>query len=904
MKVASPQPLQPLPPLPPSPAAPSAPPAPAAPRREPHGHEQPPHSGPSPALPPYLTVSDVPLTPGATLTDLAAQPIAHKPAVHLSASPIATVAGPAPGPVSGLIFNHKAPVQVPMDLEPIAYKPSPPIIGGEQLAPASPVGAPGAASNSAPTASREEIAALELLLRSPESQAIVRDFGSTNASASGVPGGNAVADSIIQRYGPDLAARLNQLHQAQNAVRQQYLDAMNAMRQARLPTQRTPEWYEAANGRSLPGWHFVENGVRFAGSPTDIPTGFRFGDTGHWEFDPIDFTRHWAAGDSPAQRAFASLYGPDPLEFRYERRDSLSAGMNVRQHYYLGEQQLDISDVHNHGRGETFSEPWRHLRDPATGHEYIVTNTRPDSRLEPLEGAIDPARPPNLYHPEAVWFDPTHGWVTDPGNIKVKRDWFDRLVGFAVTSFVAVVSGGVAGALTSSLIGQAAFTAAATGLMQQGTSGDGFSFRDVLRGAVGGALTAGLTQAAGLGGAASAASAGERLMRITGQATIQGAIQDVLGGNFRDGFVQGLLSGAAGEVRARIDASIASQLNLSSSQRSMMHLLSRATGSALQALGNPNDPAAAFAQDFLGSVMSGLPMPQARPAAARDAREATLALLDETFGNTARDPRDTLLLAAGPDAGVWTEPLSRSFDFGRGYAEGSGMSLLQTGEAIAAVARNPGQFIDGVRALITSSQARQQLGEAIINRINYDLREFNHAYNTGDWRRAGQQFGLMVSTLTQAAGGAQGLARGAQAAARGGARLAGRGLEALADAVANAKPATARLRQTGGVRIPSAAEINEVIARYGDIGARFTHVFKNPEHLLRDFVLRYGNESAAFAAIDRAAQQLAGTPGVVITRWIQVEGTPIWVRGNTVNGRFRISTFSANVHNTKYPYSP
>ena len=113
----------------------------------------------------------------------------------------------------------------------------------------------------------------------------------------------------------------------------------------------------------------------------------------------------------------------------------------------------------------------------------------------------------------------------------------------------------------------------------------------------------------------------------------------------------------------------------------MMHLLSRATGSALQALGNPNDPAAAFAQDFLGSVMSGLPMPQARPAATRDAREATLALLDETFGNTVRDPRDTLLLAAGPDAGVWTESLSRSFDFGRGYAEGSGMSLLQTGEA-------------------------------------------------------------------------------------------------------------------------------------------------------------------------------------------------------------------------------
>ena len=100
-------------------------------------------------------------------------------------------------------------------------------------------------------------------------------------------------------------------------------------------------------------------------------------------------------------------------------------------------------------------------------------------------------------------------------------------------------------------IGQAAFTAAATGLMQQGTSGNGFSFRDVLRGAVGGALTAGLTQAAGLGGAASAAGAGERLMRITGQATIQSAIQDVLGGNFRDGLLRSEERRVGKECRSR-----------------------------------------------------------------------------------------------------------------------------------------------------------------------------------------------------------------------------------------------------------------------------------------------------------------------------------------------------------------
>ena len=79
------------------------------------------------------------------------------------------------------------------------------------------------------------------------------------------------------------------------------------------------------------------------------------------------------------------------------------------------------------------------------------------------------------------------------------------------------------------------------------------------------------------------------------------------------------------------------------------------------------------------------------------------------------------------------------------YAEGSGLSLLQTGEAIAAVARNPGQFIDGVRALITSSQARQQLGEALKNG-NPALRGAGR-FQTGQWGNLGGSapYGLTVS---------------------------------------------------------------------------------------------------------------------------------------------------------------
>lgn len=79
-----------------------------------------------------------------------------------------------------------------------------------------------------------------------------------------------------------------------------------------------------------------------------------------------------------------------------------------------------------------------------------------------------------------------------------------------------------------------------------------------------------------------------------------------------------------------------------------------------------------------------------------------------------------------------------------------------------------------------------------------------------------------------------------------------------------------------------------------------THIFDDPTHDLGSLVTQYGSNEAAFAAVDAAAQQLAGQPGVV-TKWIYVGGTPVWVRGVTVNGSFRIGTFSGNTANPKYP---
>ncbi|MFT4195497.1 hypothetical protein, partial [Ottowia sp.] len=99
---------------------------------------------------------------------------------------------------------------------------------------------------------------------------------------------------------------------------------------------------------------------------------------------------------------------------------------------------------------------------------------------------------------------------------------------------------------------------------------------------------------------------GQRLMEYTGRATLQGAIQAVVGGKFKDGFVNSLMASVAGEVSGMLNAEIAEMSrsgSLNESQASTMRLLARATGSALRVVANPGDPAAGFAGDFLGGVL-------------------------------------------------------------------------------------------------------------------------------------------------------------------------------------------------------------------------------------------------------------------------------------------------------------
>ena len=119
-------------------------------------------------------------------------------------------------------------------------------------------------------------------------------------------------------------------------------------------------------------------------------------------------------------------------------------------------------------------------------------------------------------------------------------------------------------------------------------------------------MAAGISSAAGGGAAGNlAGTAAQRLMEYTGRASVQGALQAIMGGNFRDGMANSLLGSLAGEVGQQLNAHI-NQLQvthgLNASEASALRLLSRAASSALRVAGS-GDAAAGFASDFLGGLL-------------------------------------------------------------------------------------------------------------------------------------------------------------------------------------------------------------------------------------------------------------------------------------------------------------
>jgi hypothetical protein len=175
------------------------------------------------------------------------------------------------------------------------------------------------------------------------------------------------------------------------------------------------------------------------------------GNLGYWALDSVAFTDAWSQGDSSLQKAFTTLYGDHPVQAVSKNMggdSGQSVGLTL-----AGQQKLQIIPA-----------PEPEDNTPQTG---------------PMGGVYNPAifkatSPPPLYNEDAVWFDPSFGWTTDPGNIKEEPDFFDRLVpvalgvaaGFATSGLLA--SWGYAASTTVNVVGQAVVSSATTQLVGSG----------------------------------------------------------------------------------------------------------------------------------------------------------------------------------------------------------------------------------------------------------------------------------------------------------------------------------------------------------------------------------------------------------------------------------------------------
>ncbi|MFT3776702.1 MAG: LysM peptidoglycan-binding domain-containing protein [Ottowia sp.] len=457
-----------------------------------------------------------------------------------------------------------------------------------------------------PSADPMEIAALELLLAEPAAQELIQHFG---GDLQPPPSGHAVADSIIARYGSDLASRLNQLQSAQQEVQKQYLATLDAAIATPGPQQPGSIFTPDTGLGDVP-----EHLIALPSRP-----GQQQGQQGSWTLDPVAFTSAWAQGDSPLQRAYAHLHGAEGMQ-----RVTFDAGTEYETtHWMLAGQKLHL----------------------ATQRSGDADHDTAQSKLTDGWDRIDLERPPKLIDNDLVWFDPERGWVTDRKNLK--PDGIDRAMPIVFGAAMSFMSMGAASAAmglgaatsctaagaTATTIGQSAILGAVGGATNQVVNmigGGRFSFRQVLISAVSGGVAAGVTQLSGLGQMLQSGDTATRLLGHAGRAGLQGAIQQASGGRFADGFINSAMGSVASEVTQNLNSQIAQmeQQGLGASESSLLRLFSRAAGSALRIVGS-NDPAAGFASDFLAGALA-----QATPA---DAQGETVADNGQATEGGARD---------------------------------------------------------------------------------------------------------------------------------------------------------------------------------------------------------------------------------------------------------------------------
>jgi hypothetical protein len=247
----------------------------------------------------------------------------------------------------------------------------------------------------------------------------------------------------------------------------------------------------------------------------------------------------------------------------------------------------------------------RRRRPGQTGWPIHVTREAID------HGQLEVVRPndtDNLRDNNAVGFELEIGWVTGKGNIDKGSGWEDKVAAVVIVAVVAYVSAftmtelgyGAAAGMTGAMASGAAV--GATTSIASGLLNDNLSLKNVLRGALGGALTGGLLeQYSGL--VKPLGDVGTVALRTT----VQGGVQALLGGSFKEGAIAGFASGLATVVSDNILKGInAPGSAMSPAEAAAARTLARVVGSAIRAVASPDDQLSAFSSSLLGDLLNGM----------------------------------------------------------------------------------------------------------------------------------------------------------------------------------------------------------------------------------------------------------------------------------------------------------
>ena len=447
----------------------------------------------------------------------------------------------------------------------------------------------------------QQLGVTDLVLADPLMREIAQTFGRDPS-----PPATHLAHEQVRLYGQVRYDAMTRLHVGMEAVRDEYSAAMG----------------RAADSDTGPGWVEVQVERQQLTADSYGETRSQTVTVTERRFDPDAFTRWYNAQDGLANRAFAQLYGNSHTEYQAPlTHEGEAAPSSVPP--TVGRIRFDNAPWHMDG----LAAPMR--RDGLVG--------------------LDLNTAPRMHHDAAVGFDFEVGWATSPDNIVDKPSTTRQVVQLAVVVAVSYftwnpvnvwAATATGGAVTGAMVAGAA--AAAAGSLASGVMNGKVELKDIVRSAFSAALTAGLMGGASeLGLLTNGHGVGNTLARMT----VQGGVQALMGGEFKDGAALAFASSLAQAVGDGLNTAIAR--SLPADQVSAAQSVVRVVTSAIRALGNPDDPLAAFASSFLQDVLqdSGLATPatatawagtgsgshSAAAAATQQARELAEALIGQGY---------------------------------------------------------------------------------------------------------------------------------------------------------------------------------------------------------------------------------------------------------------------------------